>query len=251
MQISDTYRQIAQNPAYADTQKLRQITQKMLNRARVRIQTVEAKNARTSKYIAAKSRLQRAGLLTHGGNVSMSLPKNDRDKILTTLRNITNFLDVVDTTLRGQKKRKKQMAEIAKKKKLAEKLKREEAKMREKVRKEKAKKKSLKEKIEDEDKTEEDIEEEREEAEEENKNAEILDAELVDDDDGATIGDYWQIARDAGLFEFVPYEEMAEYIEDIYDKISITDFERIVIDVVTNQGNFWNYMVYYGVDIDD
>ena len=54
-------------------------------------------------------------------------------------------------------------------------------------------------------------------------------AEESDEDDGATMGDYWQIARDAGLFESIPYDDFVEYIEDIYDNIDMTGNKDIDI----------------------
>lgn len=252
MKISDLYREIANNPKYKDINALRTVTKQLLNRARVRIQTVEGRGAKTSRYIAAVTRLREAGLLTAGGNVSLSLPKSDRDKILTTLRNVTNFLDVADTTLKGQKRRKREQAAKAKRKKELEKKKREKERLKEKKRKEKEKKEkdSIKERIEKEDETEEEREEKQEEQEEQEEHEEP-DDEIEEPDELPVIGDYWQIARDAGLFNFVPYDDFAEYIEGIFDNIDITDFEQIVLDVIENDGNFWNYMIANGVDIDD
>lgn len=261
MKISDLYREIANNPKYKDINALRTVTKQLLNRARVRIQTIEGRGARTSRYIAAVTRLREAGLLTAGGNVSMSLPKTDRDKILTTLRNITNFLDVADTTLKGQKRRKREQAAKAKRKKELEKKKREKERLKEKKRKEKEKKEkqSIKERIEKEDETEEEREEKQEEQEKQEENEPEIETDETDEleietdeaDELPVIGDYWQIARDAGLFNFVPYDDFAEYIEGIFDNIDITDFEQIVLDVIENDGDFWNYMIANGVDIDD
>ena len=263
MKISDLYREIANNPKYKDINALRTVTKQLLNRARVRIQTVEGRGAKTSRYIAAVTRLREAGLLTAGGNVRTGgdiLPKTDRNKILTTLRNITNFLDVADTTLKGQKRRKREQAAKAKRKKELEKKKREKERLKEKKRKEKEKKEkqSIKERIEKEDETGEEKEQEQKEKEQEQKEQEqeqereeYEEQETNEADELPAIGDYWQIARDAGLFNFVPYDDFAEYIEGIFDNIDITDFEQIVLDVVENDGDFWNYMIANGVDIDD
>ena len=263
MKISDLYREIANNPKYKDINALRTVTKQLLNRARVRIQTVEGRGAKTSRYIAAVTRLREAGLLTAGGNVRTGgdiLPKTDRNKILTTLRNITNFLDVADTTLKGQKRRKREQAAKAKRKKELEKKKREKERLKEKKRKEKEKKEkqSIKERIEKEDETGEEKEQEQKEKEQEQKEQEqeqereeYEEQETDEADELPAIGDYWQIARDAGLFNFVPYDDFAEYIEGIFDNIDITDFEQIVLDVVENDGDFWNYMIANGVDIDD
>lgn len=254
MKISDLYRDIANNPKYKDISALRTITKQLLNRARVRIQTVEGRGAKTSRYIAAVTRLREAGLLTAGGNVSMSLPKTDRNKILTTLRNVTNFLDVADTTLKGQKRHKREQAAKAKRKKELEKKKREKERLKEKKRKEKEKKEkqSIKERIEKEDETEEEKEQEQKEQEQEREEQEPeYTADEYETDDSPVIGDYWQIARDAGLFGFVPYDDFVEYVEDIFDNIEITDFEEIVLDIVENGGDFWNYMMANGVDIND
>lgn len=268
MKISDLYREIAQNPKYKDTQELRKVTKQMLNRARVRIQTIEGKGARTSRYIAAKTRLREAGLLTAGGNVRMggeALPKTDRQKILTTLRNITNFLDVADTTLKGQKRRKREQAARAKKKKELAKKKREKERLKNKKRKEKEKKKTKEKEKETEEKEEPD-ETEKEETDGVKETIEEIKEEITKDDDdepeddiytadieeeeSPVIGDYWQIARDSGLFNFVPYDDFAEYIEGIFDNIDITEFEEIVLDVVENDSDFWNYMISNGVDIE-
>lgn len=263
MKISDLYREIANNPKYKDINALRTVTKQLLNRARVRIQTVEGRGAKTSRFIAAVTRLREAGLLTAGGNVRTGgdiLPKTDRNKILTTLRNITNFLDVADTTLKGQKRRKREQAAKAKRKKELEKKKREKERLKEKKRKEKEKKEkqSIKERIEKEDETSEEKEQEQKEKEQEQKEQEqeqereeYEEQETNEADELPAIGDYWQIARDAGLFNFVPYDDFAEYIEGIFDNIDITDFEQIVLDVVENDGDFWNYMIANGVDIDD
>ena len=263
MKISDLYREIANNPKYKDINALRTVTKQLLNRARVRIQTVEGRGAKTSRYIAAVTRLREAGLLTAGGNVRTGgdiLPKTDRNKILTTLRNITNFLDVADTTLKGQKRRKREQAAKAKRKKELEKKKREKERLKEKKRKEKEKKEkqSIKERIEKEDETGEEKEQEQKEKEQEQKEQEqeqereeYEEQETDEADELPAIGDYWQIARDAGLFNFVPYDDFAEYIEGIFDNIDITDFEQIVLDVAENDGDFWNYMIANGVDIDD
>lgn len=272
MKISDLYREIANNPKYKDINALRTVTKQLLNRARVRIQTIEGRGAKTSRYIAAVTRLREAGLLTAGGNVRTGgdiLPKTDRNKILTTLRHITNFLDVADTTLKGQKRRKREQAAKAKRKKELEKKKREKERLKEKKRKEKEKKekekkekKSIKERIEKEDETEEEREEKQEEQEKQEKQEENepenetdetdeIEIETDEEDELPVIGDYWQIARDSGLLNFVHYDEFAEYVESIFDNIDITDFEQIVLDVVENDGDFWNYMIANGVDIDD
>ena len=255
MKISDLYRDIANNPKYQDTQELRKITKTLLNRARVRVQTIENRGAQSSRYIAAKRRLQDAGLLTAGGNVSTGLPKSDRQKILTALLNVTNFLDVADTTIKGQKRRKREAAQKAKRKKEAEKKKRE---------KERLKKKKEKQKREQQKKEKENEKSEKEDEEKETDEKEIIDevkekiteevdeiTDETDDDGGATMGDYWQIARDAGLFESIPYDDFVEYIEDIYDNINISDFEEIVINAVESGADFWNDISSYGVDIDD
>ena len=255
MKISDLYRDIANNPKYQDTQELRKITKTLLNRARVRVQTIENRGAQSGRYMVAKKRLQDAGLLTGGGNVSTGLPKTDRQKILTALRSVTNFLDVADTTIKGQKRRKREAAQKAKRKKEAEKKKRE----KERLKKKKEKQKREKQKKEKETEKREDNDEEKETDEKEivdEIKEEIADdvvevAEEGDEDDGATMGDYWQIARDAGLFESIPYDDFVEYIEDIYDNINISDFEEIVINAVESGADFWSDISSYGVDIDD
>lgn len=253
MKISDLYKDIANNPKYQDTQDLRKITKTLLNRARVRVQTIENRGARSARYIAAKRRLQDAGLLTAGGNVSTGLPKTDRQKILTTLLNVTNFLDVADTTIKGQKRRKREAAQKAKRKKEATKKKREKERLKKK--KEKQKREQQKKEQGDEKSEEKDEEKETDEKEiiDEVKEeiAEAVDEADEDDDGGATMGDYWQIARDAGLFEIIPYDDFVEYVEDIYDNIDLSDFEEIVINTVESGADFWNDISSYGVDIDD
>lgn len=251
LKISDLYRDIANNPKYQDTQELRKITKTLLNRARVRVQTIENRGAQSGRYIAAKKRLQDAGLLTAGGNVSTGLPKSDKQKILTALRNVTNFLDVADTTIKGQKRRKREAVQKAKRKKEAEKKKREKERLKkkkEKQKREQQKKEQGEEKSkEEEEEKETDIKEIADEIKDE-----IFDeSEESDEDDGATMGDYWQIARDAGLFESIPYDDFVEYIEDIYDNIDISDFEEIVINAVESGADFWADISSYGVDIDD
>ena len=232
---------IANNPKYQDTQELRKITKTLLNRARVRVQTIENRGAQSGRYIAAKKRLHDAGLLTAGGNVSTGLPKTDRQKILTALRNVTNFLDVADTTIKGQKRRKREAAQKAKKKKEAAKKKREKERLKKK--KEKQKREQQKQ----------EQEKEKSEEQDEEKETDIQDTEIseeADEDNGATMGDYWQITRDAGLFESIPYDDFVEYIEDIYDNINISDFEEIVINAVESGADFWNDIASYGVDVD-
>lgn len=266
MKISDLYREIANNPIYKDTEKLRKVTKQLLNRARVRVQTVENKGARTSRYLAAKERLKNAGLITAGGNVSTKLP-HERQNILTTLRHITNFLDIADTTIKGQKRRAREATQRAKKKKALEKKKREKERLKKKKeeqkrKEEKEKKKSLKEKIEDEDNTEEprkeapkEEEPKKEEPQEEpEEDEEIEEYEEPEEDERqkATIGDYWKIARETGLIgEYMDYEDFAEYVEDIFDNVPIDEFERIVIDTLENGADFWNEIKSFGVDIDD
>lgn len=255
LKISDLYRDIANNPKYQDTQELRKITKTLLNRARVRVQTIENRGAQSGRYIAAKKRLQDAGLLTAGGNVSTGLPKTDRQKILTALRNVTNFLDVADTTIKGQKRRKREAAQKAKKKREAAKKKRE----KERLKKKKEKQKKEQQKKEQENEKNETQDEEKETGLQEiadevaDEIAEELDEviEEPDEDESATMGDYWQIARDAGLFESIPYDDFVEYIEDIYDNIDISDFEEIVINAVESGADFWNDISSHGVDIDD
>lgn len=254
MKISDLYRDIANNPKYQDTQELRKITKQLLNRARVRVQTIENRGAQSGRYIAAKKRLHDAGLLTAGGNVSTGLPKTDRQKILTALRNVTNFLDVADTTIKGQKRRQREAAQKAKRKKEAAKKKREKERLKKK--KEKQKREQQKKEKEKENKEEEEEEKETglqeiEEEIEEEVEEKIEEITEDIDEDSATIGDYWQIAKDAGLFESIPYDDFVEYIEDIYDNIDISEFEEIVLNAVESGADFWNDIATYGVDIDD
>lgn len=249
MRISDLYREIANNPKYKDITALRTVTKQLLNRARVRIQTIEGRGAKTSRYIATKQRLQDAGLLTAGGNVSLSLPKTDRNKILTVLRNITNFLDVADTTLKGQKRRKREQAAKAKRKKELEKKKRE----KERLKKKKEKQNKEKQKKEQEKKEQENKEQGKDDEGEKDDKSEISEIveevidEITDDDeeeeteeDSPVIGDYWEIARNAGLFDSIPYDDFIEYVEDIFDNVDIADFERIVLDTVNEGASFWD-----------
>ena len=241
MKISDLYREIANNPEYHDTNKLRTVTKKLLNRARVRVQTIENRGAQTARYTAAKKRMQDAGLLTAGGNVSTGLPKTDRQKILTALRNVTNFLDIADTTLKGQKQRRRDQAKKLKRKKELDKKKREKERLQKKKEKQKQEKQKQEPQTE-EPQTEEPIAEEIEDNE-----TEIFD----DTEESATMGDYWQIAKDAGLFEWIPYDDFVEYIEDIYDNIDLSEFEEIVINAAENGNDFWSDIRSFGVDIDD
>ncbi len=252
MKISDLYREIANNPKYKDITALRTVTKQLLNRARVRIQTIEGRGAKTSRYIAAKQRLQDSGLLTAGGNVRMGgdiLPKTDRNKILTTLRNITNFLDVADTTLKGQKRRKREQAAKAKRKKELEKKKREKERLKQKKEKQnKEKQKKEQEKKEQENKEQgKDDEGKKDDKSEISEIVEEVADEITDNDDeeeetdeSPVIGDYWEIARNAGLFDSIPYDDFIEYVEDIFDNVDITDFERIVLDTVNEGASFWD-----------
>lgn len=101
--VSKMYQDIANDPQMKNELKLRNKAKKLLNRARVRMQTIENRNAQTSGYIRAKESMREAGLLTAGGNVSTRLPKT-REKLLMTLLKVTSFLENEETTIKGQKK---------------------------------------------------------------------------------------------------------------------------------------------------
>lgn len=105
--VNKMYQDIANDPQMKNEIKLRNRAKKLLNRARVRIQTIENRGAQTSGYLQAVANLREAGLLTAGGNVSTRLPKT-REKLLYTLLKITNFLENAETTIRGQKKKQKE-----------------------------------------------------------------------------------------------------------------------------------------------
>jgi hypothetical protein len=105
--VNKMYQDIANDPQMKNEVKLRNRAKKLLNRARVRIQTIENKGAETSGYLKAKENLRESGLLTAGGNVSMKLPKT-REKLLMTLLKITSFLENAETTIRGQRKKQKE-----------------------------------------------------------------------------------------------------------------------------------------------
>lgn len=105
--VNKMYQDIANDPQMKNETKLRNRAKKLLNRARVRMQTIENRGAETSGYIKAKENLRESGLLTAGGNVSMKLPKT-REKLLMTLLKVTSFLENAETTIRGQKKKQKE-----------------------------------------------------------------------------------------------------------------------------------------------
>lgn len=205
MNISETYIKIANDPKFKDETKLRNETKKLLNRARVRMQTIENKKAITSGYISAKERLRSAGLLTAGGNVSLKLPKT-RQKLLTVLRQVTDFLDTIDTTLKGQKAKQKQHKEHTQKQ---NELKKGYNNIKDNL-----------------------------QAEYASKNPEV--------------GVYWGLMKDLGLLNFVKYEDIAEYIEEIRDRIEPMDFERLVLDTIeeADETVFWEDIAKYGITID-
>ena len=237
IKISNLYREIANNPKYKDDNELKKVTKKLLNRARVRIQTIENKGATSSGYLKAKERLKNAKLLTAGGNVSLKLEAG-RDKILTVLRNITNFLDVADTTLRGQKR--KQRAAAKKKKKKAKNAKKKREKDRIKKKKEA--------KQEDEDTGEEDTGEEDTGEEDTGEDSDYFDDEFFENND---IRDYWAIASEYGLFTKYKYSEIERLINTAYiNKMSLEDFERMIIDIMDKNTEFFNIMQNkFGIDV--
>lgn len=219
--INDLYKQIANDPQYKNPVKLREITKKLLNRSRVRIQTIKAKNAQTPQFLAAVKRLENAGLITPSGNVSLKLPK-ERKNILTVLRHVTNFLTTADTTIKGQKQRKKIEAEKRKKRNEERKKKKKETK------------KKQTEKI---------------------KPPQIIDEDTNFEEEPsiANIGDYWQIARDSGLVDFVGYEDFSEYVEEIYKYFDLDTFETAIQNALDNgfdSGEFWDSLSELGLGND-
>lgn len=219
--INDLYKQIANDPQYKNPVKLREITKKLLNRSRVRIQTIKAKNAQTPQFLAAVKRLENARLITPSGNVSLKLPK-ERKNILTVLRHVTNFLTTADTTIKGQKQRKKIEAEKRKKRNAERKKKKKET----------TKKQTEK------------IEPPKVSAE---------DTNFEDEPSIAVIGDYWQIARDSGLVDFVGYEDFSEYVEEIYTEFDLKTFEKTILEAIENgfdSGEFWTALQEKGLNYD-
>ena len=252
IKISNLYREIANNPKYKDDNELKKVTKKLLNRARVRIQTIENKGATSSGYLKAKERLKNAKLLTAGGNVSLKLEAG-RDKILTVLRNITNFLDVADTTLRGQKRKQRAAAKKKKKKAKNAKKKREKDRIK--------KKKEAKQEDEDtgeedtgeedtgeEDTGEEDTGEEDTGEEDTGEDSDYFDDEFFENND---IRDYWAIASEYGLFTKYKYSEIERLINTAYiNKMSLEDFERMIIDIMDKNTEFFNIMQNkFGIDV--
>ena len=105
--VNKMYQDIANDPQMKNEIKLRNRAKKLLNRARVRIQTIENRGAETSGFLKAKENLRESKLLTAGGNVSLKLPKT-REKLLETLLKITSFLENAETTIKGQRKKQKE-----------------------------------------------------------------------------------------------------------------------------------------------
>ena len=240
IKISTLYREIANNPKYKDDIELKKVTKKLLNRARVRIQTIENKGAMSSGYLKAKERLKNAKLLTAGGNVSLKLEAG-RDKILTVLRSITNFLDVADTTLRGQKRRQRAAAKKKKKKTKNAKKNREKKRLKEKKEAQK-----VTEDTGEEDTGEEDTGEDTEE--DTGEDSDYFDDEFFENND---IGDYWAIASEYGLFTKYKYSEIERLIITAYiNKMSLEDFERMIIDIMDKNTEFFDTMKNkFGIDV--
>ena len=195
MKISDTYREIANNPKYKDLNNLKNITKTLLNRARVRVQYITKKGKITPGFLAAKARLEESGLLTPSGNVSTRLPK-ERKNILTVLKAVTNFLDKKATTVKGQK---------------TEQIKGEKKKVKQRGAKSDKPKKFK-----------------------QGQRTVTYETEEPEQEQFAEMGDYWQIARDLGLFNFMNYEDFAEIIEELPYKISLADFEELILNCIDN-----------------
>ena len=260
IKISTLYREIANNPKYKDDIELKKVTKKLLNRARVRIQTIENKGAMSSGYLKAKERLKNAKLLTAGGNVSLKLEAG-RDKILTVLRSITNFLDVADTTLRGQKRRQRAAAKKKKKKTKNAKKNREKKRLKEKKEAQKVTEDTGEEDTGEEDTGEEDTGEEdtgeedtgEEDTGEDTEEDTGEDSDYFDDEffENNDIGDYWAIASEYGLFTKYKYSEIERLIITAYiNKMSLEDFERMIIDIMDKNTEFFDTMKNkFGIDV--
>lgn len=193
MKISDTYREIANNPKYKDLNNLKSITKTLLNRARVRVQYITKKGKITPGFLAAKARLEESGLLTATGNVSTHLPK-ERQNILTVLKAVTNFLDKKATTIKGQK---------------TEQIKGEKKKVKQHGAKSDKPKKFK-------------------QGQRTVTYEELLQAEFTD------MREYWRIARDLGLFNFMNYEDFAEIVEELPYTMSLTEFEELIFNCIDN-----------------
>lgn len=208
--INDLYREIAARLTGSDLPTVAKEVRKYANRARVRMQGLQKEyKAGTLPYttMSAIKDLERSGLLTKSGNVSLSLPKT-RGKLLTVLRKVTNFLSAPTTKKDVKKERKKEQ----------EKLKRKRKSKPKKPPKPKPPKPEPKPPTPEPPAPEPPGPEPEDEPEQE--------------DGGAPIGEYWGIARDLGLTEVIGYQEVADNIEDIAANMSPREFEERVLDYI-------------------
>ena len=206
--INDLYREIAARLTGSDLPTVSKEVRKYANRARVRMQGLQKEyKAGTLPYktMSAIKDLERSGLLTKSGNVSLSLPKT-RSKLLTVLRKVTNFLSAPTTKKDVKKERKKEQERLKRK------------------RKSKPKKPPKPEPPKPPTPEPPPIPSTPEPP--------PMPPTPEQEDGGAPIGEYWGIARDLGLTEVIGYQEVADNIEDIAASMSPREFEERVLDYI-------------------
>lgn len=220
--INDLYREIAARLTGSDLPTVAKEVRKYANRARVRMQGLQKEyKAGTLPYktMSAIKDLEKSGLLTKSGNVSLSLPKT-RGKLLTVLRKVTNFLSAPTTKKDVKKERKKEQDKLKRKRK---------SKPKKPPKSEPPKPKAPeppKPKAPEPPKPPTPEPPPMPEPEPEPE------PEPDEESGGAPIGEYWGIARDLGLTEVIGYQEVADNIEDIAASMSPREFEERVLDYI-------------------
>lgn len=222
--INDLYREIAARLTGADLPTVSKEVRKYANRARVRMQGLQKEyKAGTLPYktMSAIKDLERSGLLTKTGNVSLSIPKT-RGKLLTVLRKVTNFLSAPTTKKDVKKERKKEQEKLKRKRKSKPKkppkpkLPKPEPPKPQPPKPEPPKPPTP----------------ESPPMPEPPAPESETGPEETEQDGGAPIGEYWGIARDLGLTEVIGYQEVADNIEDIAANMSPREFEERVLDYI-------------------
>lgn len=202
-------------PKKSDIEKLTKEVKTMANRARVRMQELKkiaSKQGLPYKTLKDIEQLEKSGLLTKSGNVSMKLPKTKK-KLNIVKKRIEKFLEGTTTV-------KKVKKEIAKKPRKRKTIKTNTGKQQP--------------------PTPSTIQQPSNPAtppqtNQTNQpsfsyggNGGFFNPYPTDETDNVDIGRYWQIARDYGLFDTVSYEEFEESINEIANNMSLEDFENYV-----------------------
>jgi hypothetical protein len=229
--INDLYREIAARLTGADLPTVSKEARKYANRARVRMQGLQKEyKAGTLPYktMSAIKDLERSGLLTKSGNVSLSLPKT-RGKLLTVLRKVTNFLSAPTTKKDVKKERKKEQERLKRKRKSTPKKppKPKAPEPPKPPKPEPPKPQPPKPPT-----PEPPPMPEPPAPEPPAPEPETEPEEPEQEESSAPIGEYWGIARDLGLTEVIGYQEVADNIEDIAANMSPREFEERVLDYI-------------------